>query len=280
MSAAPEDALGLDAWYGWDADEGDQGWLLTYVDVLSVILAMLLVLLARLGPFAPTEAEPVAAATSVAEAAIVPEAPRADPDPVNRPVIVARSAIEALPLAPAAVSMQWIAPEAVVPIFPDTTRPVLPAPEPPLKQLAGLASTDTLTVLDQDDRGVTLKIADVVLFDSARAELKASAHPILEKVAAALADLGDVDIAVHGHTDDRPVQGGPYGSNWALAAARANAVTAFLLERGFPADRLRAISFADTRPVADNGSDAGRARNRRVEIRAEFASAAEHRQPG
>lgn len=262
MSIAPDAALDLDAWYAWDADDGDQGWLLTYVDVLSVILAMLLVLLARLGPFdAPDTAPPPPAVPTVEAVTVsitpVPESP-------------ARTASEAEPAARAA---RQIAPEPVLAALPlEPSELFLPAPEFPFERLAGLVAADEFTRLERDERGVTLKIPDVVLFDSARAELKPTALPILDKVAQALADLGDVDIAVHGHTDDRPVLGGVFDSNWALAAARANAVTAFLLERGFAPTRLRAVSFAATRPVADNGTDEGRARNRRVEIRAEFGA--------
>jgi len=76
---------------------------------------------------------------------------------------------------------------------------------------------------------------------------------------------------VQGHTDNRPVQGGNYRSNWELAAARANAVAAFLLRQGFPPEQLRVESYADTRPVAENASDAGRAQNRRVELLVEFS---------
>jgi chemotaxis protein MotB len=95
---------------------------------------------------------------------------------------------------------------------------------------------------------------------------------LLTDLAATLREAGDARISVEGHTDDVPVQGGAFDSNWSLAAARANAVTRFLLEQGFAPTRLQSVSYADTRPVADNGSAEGRAANRRVELQVELAA--------
>lgn len=119
-------------------------------------------------------------------------------------------------------------------------------------------------------QGVTLEISDAILFDSARARLRKSASPVLIRLAATLQESGDALVAVEGHTDDRPVQRGEFRSNWELASARAYAVTDFLIGQGLAAGRLRAVSYADTRPAADNGTPEGRAANRRVELRVEF----------
>ncbi|HUO66073.1 MAG TPA: OmpA family protein, partial [Gammaproteobacteria bacterium] len=77
-------------------------------------------------------------------------------------------------------------------------------------------------------------------------------------------------ISVEGHTDNVPVQGGPFPSNWDLASARANAVARYLLEQGFEPSRLQSVSYADTRPVASNDTEEGRAANRRVELQIGF----------
>jgi chemotaxis protein MotB len=121
------------------------------------------------------------------------------------------------------------------------------------------------------DRGIALAIPAVALFTSARAELEPAAIPLLTDLAATLREVGDAQIAVEGHTDDQPVLGGTFDSNWSLAAARANAVTRFLLEQGFAPGRLQSVSYADTRPIADNATADGRAANRRVELQIELA---------
>jgi chemotaxis protein MotB len=122
------------------------------------------------------------------------------------------------------------------------------------------------------ERGIALAIPAVALFTSARADIEPAAIPLLTELAATLREVGDARIAVEGHTDDQPVLGGTFDSNWDLAAARANAVTRFLLEQGFAPDRLHSVSFADTRPVADNETTDGRAANRRVELQIELSA--------
>jgi chemotaxis protein MotB len=121
------------------------------------------------------------------------------------------------------------------------------------------------------DRGIALAIPAVALFTSARADLEPAAIPLLTELTATLREVGDAQIAVEGHTDDQPVLGGTFDSNWSLAAARANAVTRFLLEQGFAPARLQSVSYADTRPIADNATADGRAANRRVELQIELA---------
>jgi chemotaxis protein MotB len=120
------------------------------------------------------------------------------------------------------------------------------------------------------DQGISLEIADAILFDSGKAELLSGAEAVLTRLVNTLQEIGDAQVAVEGHTDDRPIHGGRYRSNWELAAARANAVTRYLLSQGFAPKRLRSVSYADTHPVASNGTEAGRAENRRVNLRIEF----------
>jgi chemotaxis protein MotB len=97
---------------------------------------------------------------------------------------------------------------------------------------------------------------------------------LLNELAATLREVGEAQISIEGHTDNRPVLGGEFRSNWDLASARANAVTEFLLAHDFAPQRLHSVSYADTWPVADNGTADGRAANRRVELAIEFAPAA------
>ena len=74
-------------------------------------------------------------------------------------------------------------------------------------------------------------------------------------------------LQIDGHTDDLPVVGGRYRSNWELSAARASSVAAYLAERGIPRQHLIVAGLADTEPVATDHSDLSRQLNRRIEIR-------------
>ncbi|MCU7871460.1 MAG: flagellar motor protein MotB [Candidatus Thiodiazotropha sp. (ex Lucinoma borealis)] len=226
------------SWYAWETDEVDSGWLLTYVDVLSVILAMLVVLLGQMAvQHLQTPEEESRMSASSEEISVVLE-PKEEllPETQNKT---------------------------------DTESVKAPTAEARLVAAIENSFQDEVKVV-QREQGITLEIADAILFNSGKAELLPEAQPVLSRLASTLMEIGDADIAVEGHTDDRPIKGGRYQSNWELAAARANAVTQFLLNHGLPAKHLRSISYADAHPVADNSHPDGRAENRRVNLRVEF----------
>jgi chemotaxis protein MotB len=224
----PLDAM---AWYAWESDEPESNWLLTYVDMLSVVLAMLVVLLGHL------------AAQKLQT-----------PQPQERLVALEQP----LPEIPA---------ETVAPAATDKSKRL--SPETRLAIAIENRFQDEIRAVERD-QGISLEIADVILFASGKADLLTEAEPVLFRLVETLQEIGEADVAVEGHTDDRPIKGGPFLSNWELAAARANAVTRFLLSQGFNAQRLRSVSYADTHPVADNDTEVGRAENRRVSLRVEF----------
>ncbi|NNC64427.1 MAG: flagellar motor protein MotB [Gammaproteobacteria bacterium] len=234
-------------WYGWDTEEPDNGWLLTYVDVLSVILAMLVILLGRMA----VEQIP---STSGPEAIV--------------------SAADTSPATVSAVVRDDYQPKSSPPPELEPVRR-----EQRISELVEQRFQGEVVVVPRE-HGVSIQIPDVVLFESAGAGLQASARSMLTRLAMTLLEIGDADIAVEGHTDDRPVRGGAFNSNWELAAARANTVTQFLLARGFAAHRLRAVSYGDSRPVGDNSSVEGQAANRRVELRVEFPDPPEKHEAG
>jgi len=102
-----------------------------------------------------------------------------------------------------------------------------------------------------------------VQFDTGTANLTAEARDILDNAAAALATVPDAAVEVQGHTDDR----GSDSSNQSLSQRRADAVVAYLVDADIDTDRLTAVGFGETAPIADNGAAEGRAENRRVEFK-------------
>jgi chemotaxis protein MotB len=118
-----------------------------------------------------------------------------------------------------------------------------------------------------EQRGLVIRVlTDSLLFASGSATLDAQGDPLLSEVA----DLVNVDqthpIAVEGNTDDVPVHGGVFPSNWELSTARASTVVRYLIGKGVDPQRLTAIGYASLRPIASNSTSQGRALNRRVEI--------------
>lgn len=116
-------------------------------------------------------------------------------------------------------------------------------------------------------RGLVVRLlTDNVLFDSGLADVKAQGIPLLAEVGTLLGVDRVHPIAVEGHTDDVPIATSKYASNWELSTARASAVVRWLIGRRVPARRFSAAGYADLHPLSSNGTGAGRARNRRVEI--------------
>ncbi|HEX5146692.1 MAG TPA: flagellar motor protein MotB [Conexibacter sp.] len=121
------------------------------------------------------------------------------------------------------------------------------------------------TVVTQ--RGLVVRVlTDNVLFDSGQADIKSQGLPLLGEVGNLLGVDRVHPIVVEGHTDDVPIATSRYASNWELSTARASAVVRWLIGRGLPARRFSAAGYADLHPIATNGTAAGRTRNRRVEV--------------
>lgn len=118
-----------------------------------------------------------------------------------------------------------------------------------------------------DERGLVTRMLDRVLFDSGKAELRHSAHAVLDKVAKVLQEVPEQPVRVEGHTDNVPIRHSGWADNRALSVARANAVLSYLVEqRGIDPGRLSAVGHGEDHPIASNGTAAGRSKNRRVEI--------------
>ena len=118
-----------------------------------------------------------------------------------------------------------------------------------------------------DERGLVTRMLDSVLFDSGKAALRRSAYPVLDKVAGVIKQVPDQPIGVEGHTDNQPIKRSGWVDNYALSIARANAVVDYLVQKqGLAASRITAVGHGEEKPIAPNGTAAGRQKNRRVEI--------------
>jgi chemotaxis protein MotB len=116
---------------------------------------------------------------------------------------------------------------------------------------------------------LTVNMEAAVLFDSGKADVKPEGLAILSKMVETLKNVRDKAIRIEGHTDVVQIMGGLtriFPTNWELSAARAINVTKFLQQQGIDPRNLSAAAFAEHKPVADNSTKEGRARNRRIEI--------------
>ncbi len=133
---------------------------------------------------------------------------------------------------------------------------------------AALESKDV--TISQLQGRLTVNILDRILFNSGEADLKTDGEAVLQKVATILTQHPQLKIHVIGHTDNVPIKAGArdrFASNWELSTARATAAVRFLTEKaGVDPHRVGAVGYGEFRPIADNATPEGRAKNRRIAI--------------
>jgi chemotaxis protein MotB len=128
--------------------------------------------------------------------------------------------------------------------------------------------------LQVTEKGVNINIADPVMFDRGRAELKPRILPVLNLVAE-LSRGWPNKIIIEGHTDNTIISTAQYPTNWELSAARAlNVLHYFEDTSGLEPWRLTAIGYGKYHPIAPNDTEANKAKNRRIEIHIEYTGEA------
>ncbi|MCQ4347243.1 OmpA family protein [Pseudomonas stutzeri] len=208
----------------------EESWLMTYLDMMTLMLVLLVVMLAFAGKGAlqglTRVGEQVAAASGMLPASdgLLPESALQVPTPLPMPR--------------------------------DKSDPLKGLP---LEQLG-----DDIDVVVNEST-VSFRISSEILFSSGQADLSLAGLSVLKRLIPVL-NAGEQRVAVEGHTDSVPIRSARYPSNWELSGSRAGSVVRYLEANGVDSRRLRAVGYADTRPLADNASAEGRASNRRVEL--------------
>lgn len=122
---------------------------------------------------------------------------------------------------------------------------------------------EDLIAVHRSQLWVEVEIKASVLFASGDASVNPKAKPVLERLAKILKPFPNV-IRVEGFTDNIPIKNNVYPSNWELSSARAASVVRLFINHGISPPRLLAVGYGKYHPVADNGTAAGRRKNRRV----------------
>src|SRR5579883_833745 len=257
---------------------GDHGrasrerWLITYADMLTLLLAFFVILysiskadIARFRQFEQGmqqafHVDVLKGSTST--------------NPVSGGAIVGLN--DAVGPAPAIVPTVTLPSTELAPPIP-VTIPVAATPTPSSdaqvterlrQQLEGLVKPGTLGGIQVEERpdGIAISIYGVLLFDAGEAQIGEAGLKLLDQVAADIKPL-PYNVRVEGNTDSIQPDGGLYPTNWELSAARALVVTHYLINvEHFEPSRLSAVGYAEFRPVAPNTTREGRLRNRRVDL--------------
>ncbi|MGE0469521.1 MAG: OmpA family protein [Nitrospira sp.] len=153
------------------------------------------------------------------------------------------------------------------------------SPEPSKSDLIKVGETLSNTLEDQIKKGsvaleqrentLTLTLASGGLFASGEATMTQEGTSLLEQIGTIVQKFSYQSIEVAGHTDSIPVKNDPrrtFRDNSELSQARAEHASQALINSGVEVDRVKAVGYADTRPIATNETRAGRSKNRRVEI--------------
>jgi chemotaxis protein MotB len=117
-----------------------------------------------------------------------------------------------------------------------------------------------------NERGLVISLKDTILFDSGKTDIKPEAEQRLIEIGKIINKLGNY-IRIEGHTDNLPIHNSEYSSNWELSAIRATIVTELLISKAkIVPQKISAVGYGEYRPIADNKTSEGKAKNRRVNI--------------
>jgi flagellar motor protein MotB len=122
-------------------------------------------------------------------------------------------------------------------------------------------------LVEKQKRGVVIKLSNNILFDLGRSDIKKQYLYLFEEVSKIIKQYPGSMILIEGHTDSLAIKTYQYPANQQLSEARALTVAHYLIRKfGFEEKRITPIGYGASRPLASNATDAGRSKNRRVEI--------------
>lgn len=262
--------------------ENNGGWVLSYLDVMTILFTFFVLLFAYQKAMTPPLAKPHKPVATVQT-----KLQQAKPNPAasGKPAMFSGYATSTQQAVATMKSQAMAGAHGIsdgLPLAESTSneRQISGLTDKALTAAAQLASEQTARLMEkalaqeterrqveiiQEERQVRVEVSDAILFAPGSADLSSEGYALLDRLNAILATRKDT-LFVEGHTDPTPIANSRFPSNWELSSARASAVTRYLILKGLPAERLRAIGLADTRPLADNGTAEGRTRNRRVTL--------------
>jgi chemotaxis protein MotB len=252
-----------------------EAWVIPYADLLTLLLALFVVLYA-MSSVNTTKyralAQAISAAFNGSRSVIQPLTPNAPqssmPVPTNKPAPIPRTPLAQILLP---VLTQHISTPNTTPGTPsDQNKDKMSDEQQNLERIRSEVEhalqpliDKGLVVVRRTPNWLEIEIRTDILFPSGVATLSPSANGVLTNLGKILAPFGN-PLRVEGYTDDVPIETTVYPSNWELSAARAASVARLFAEDGVDPERMGIVGWGQYRPAADNTSEDGRNRNRRV----------------
>jgi len=252
-SRGPRSALRL---LGKRQEQGDD-WMLSFMDTLTLLVALFALLLS----FSTVEKQKIEA---VAEGLALDKYGAAI---VRGNILLedkGRPTVEEVP--PTETSQKYRTPEGNE------------AADTALRRdLARRGLAELVEIKVQEDF-VDLQLNEGVLFATGAAELSSEGLSVVAKLAPFVIDLGG-GLSIEGHTDNIPISTERFPTNWELSSARAASVARALIQAGLLPSTVHIRGYAATRPIADNATEAGRHKNRRVNLVVKVSDLRGHVEP-
>ena len=146
------------------------------------------------------------------------------------------------------------------------------------EKLEASGQNDNVEVI-QGPEGITIRIKEGVLFPTGTADMRDEFKSTLSQIGSVINQMGN-EVLIEGHTDNVPISTADFENNHWLSAGRAGTVLDYFVNQvGIERTRLGMAGFGDNKPIADNGTAEGRAKNRRVEIRVLYGEGGEEAEP-
>lgn len=221
----------------------DERWLITYADMITLLLAVFIVLYALSDTNVRKFAE---FAQSVAAA-------------FNTDIFKGSEAITVTSGQKSAPSSDSF--DAGSGVLSTDLRTV----EATVRDFAVQQGIDGQVSVDRVPEGIAIRISEALLFSSGRASLDERSLRLVDRVIDAVRPLPN-RLRIEGHTDDEPPNGPFYTDNWRLSVARAVAVVEAMAAAGVDPSRLAAAGYGGYLPIVPNTGEEARARNRRVDV--------------
>lgn len=135
-------------------------------------------------------------------------------------------------------------------------------------QLAEAYRIDNMINIDYNEQYVELDLEGSLLFESGSAEIKDDSRMFLQKIASILTKYKYCIIEIEGHTDNVPVSSSAFENNRQLSAERARNVYEYIItQENFIDSNMKIAGYGESKPIASNATEEGRAKNRRVSIK-------------
>jgi len=241
--AEPEDIIGS------EEDDGSGDWILTYADMVTLLLCFFVLLFAMSSVKEETFEQLVKSLTRAIGKQNVPEAGTREGLMMQN--LPAEKEIDAVDELGGLVQKE------------------IQEIETKVREFIMFNNLQGQVKVEKEELGILITLSDLVLFPTGKAKMTSVGLEIMEKLYEIIKQFPQYYIRIKGHTDNVPISTAKFESNWELSANRACEVVRFLIERGINPKMLSAEGYAKYHPVATNDNPEGRAKNRRVEIKIE-----------